>query len=455
MPQNPRAIAARKLARIVVRGETTDQVMLREAADPLVSELVMGTLRHHFSLSASARRSLRKPMSDKDMDVFCLLLIGLYQRFHLRVPDHAAIHETVEAARQIGKPWAVPLINAILRRSMRPEQSFEHPAWLESALQNAYGSDAPSLMTANNARAPMALRINARRTTTIDYRAQLAKLGIHLDAEPVAVPGYPETPSADAEHTRIGPTAPTPLGWGPETVLLPSPIPIRDLPGHADGQVSVQDAGAQLLPALFPAPEASTRLLDACAAPGGKLFHLLERHAYRSVTAIDSSAKRVETLQAEASRLGLGTDGNPSSAPIEVRVADAMGMDWWDGRPYDHILVDAPCSGSGTLRRHPEIKVIRDPATVRTHAEVQGRLLRSLWTVLRPGGLLVYCTCSLLPEENDHVIGAFLDDDPSASVMAFTMVTGRATRFGWQLLPTDPRTDGFYFARLQKSGAIL
>lgn len=452
MPLNSRAIAARKLARIIVRGDTTDQVMLREASDPLVSELVMGSLRHYFSLSESARRSLRKPMSDKDMDVFSLLLIGLYQRFHLRVPDHAAIHETVEAARQIGKAWAVPLINAVLRRSTRPEHSFEHPDWLITSLQDAYGDTAARLMTANNTRAPMALRINTRRVSAAAYRARLMALGIAPESEPLAPSLTPEDAEtvAGSEGLNIAAPEQDALGWGPETLLLPGPVLVRDLPGYAEGLVSVQDAGAQLLPGLFQKPSASTRLLDACAAPGGKLFHLLERHNYRRVTAIDTSARRAETLQAEAGRLGLKA-GMPA---IEVKVADATNTAWWDEEPYDHILLDAPCSGSGTLRRHPEIKVIRHETDVLAHADVQQRLLRALWTVLRPGGWLVYCTCSLLPRENDHVIGQFLADHPGARVASFAMITGQRTRFGWQLLPTDARTDGFYFARLQKSGAV-
>lgn len=449
MPLNARAIAARKLARIIVRGDTTDQVMLREASDPLVSELVMGSLRHYFSLSESARRSLRKPMADKDMDVFSLLLIGLYQRFYLRVPDHAAIHETVEAARQIGKTWAVPLINAVLRRSTRPEQSFEHPDWLIAALHAAYGDRAQDLMTANNSRAPMAIRINSRRVSTTTYRARIDAHRVASDAEPNALP-QTAAGSTDAEGLSIAAHAPDTLGWGPETVLLPGPILVRDLPGYSEGLVSVQDAGAQLVPALFPKPSASTRLLDACAAPGGKLFHLLERHNYRRVTAIDSSARRAETIQAEAERLGL----KPGLPAIEIKVADATHTDWWDQEPYDHILLDAPCSGSGTLRRHPEIKVIRSEIDVLAHAELQQKLVRALWTVLRPGGWLVYCTCSLLPRENDFVIEQFLADHPAAQVAPFAMITGQRTRFGWQLLPTDARTDGFYFARLQKSGAV-
>lgn len=426
MTIDARAEAALRLTEIIVRERTTDQVFGNSSSVvPLVGELVFGTLRHYDSLADVVNRQLQKPLKYSDMDIFHLLMIGLYQRHFTRIPDHAAVNETVAATRHLKKPWARGLVNAVLRRAPNPEPSFEHPAWFPDALGPTLQSLAPEIMTANNTRAPMALRVNLRKTSLAEYEAQLksAGLGFHSAA------GDQDSGSS----------------WGPETLILDAPIPSRLLPGFTEGMVSIQDAGAQLLPAVMRsggiAPTGT--LLDACAAPGGKLFHLLDQFPDLKVTAIDRSARRMETLTLEARRL--------ASREFRSLVADGLSDDWWGGELYDQILLDAPCSGSGTIRRHPEIKLLRKKEALPAYAIAQQALLNSLWPKLTSGGSLIYCTCSLFDLENDAVIEAFLRDHPTATNTRIQLSTGIPTRFGWQLIPTDPRTDGFYFARLTKA----
>jgi 16S rRNA (cytosine967-C5)-methyltransferase len=431
-PAEIRATAARLLNRIIVRHETTDQVLRDVDADPLLLELLFGSLRHYFSLAGAVAHALREPLRMKDHDLMCLMIVGAYQLHHTRIPPHAVLHETVAATRFLRKPWAKSLVNAVLRNAPAPEQSFEHPPWMIRALEDAYGALAPALLLADNERAPMALRINLRRTTVASYCASLTEQQIPWR-------------KADA-HT--GPA----LGWGPETLVLEHPVPAARLPGYREGLVSIQDAGAQFVGVILaaalesraaePQERSPLRFLDACAAPGGKLFHLLERFPAIEATALDISSTRMEVLLAEARRLEQGS--------VRTVVSDATRLDWWDGQRFNQVLIDAPCSGTGTLRRHPDIKHLRQPADITRYAALQAQLLTNLWQTLAPGGTLLYCTCSVLPAENDAVVGRFMASAPDAQLDRFHLTTGQATEFGWQLLPLDTDTDGFYFARLRK-----
>jgi 16S rRNA (cytosine967-C5)-methyltransferase len=421
-----RAEAARLLRRIAMGGEPSDQVFGRRAASPLVQELVLGSVRHWFSLSAAVDAALHRPMQAKDQDLYALLVVGAYQLRHMRVPDHAAIFETVAACTALRKPWARGLVNALLRQFAQggqddqTDRSFEHPPWLEARLRAEY-PDAEAIMTANNRRAPQSLRVNLRRSDPAAYRARLGAAGVAV------------LPMTAANGRQ---------GFEPETLTLARPLPAADLPGYAEGIVSIQDAGAQFAAPLL-VPRAGERVLDACAAPGGKLFHLAERQPDAVYLGVDRSEHRLEHVRQEARRLG--------HTRVALRAADATSLDWWDGTPFHRVLLDAPCSGTGTLRRHPDIKLLRRPEHVTAAAALQQRLLENLWHLLAPGGTLVYCTCSILSTENDAVVAAFLERHAEAEKVPFELTTGRTTRHGWQLLPTDPLTDGFYYSRMRKA----
>ena len=459
-----RARAARNVKAILSGRRSTDWAALAANQSSLSLELTYGCLRHYFSLAAQVDALLSKPLRAKDADIYGLLLTGAYQLRHTRIPAHAALFETVAAADLLGKAWARGLVNAVLRKLVKtvPEVSLEgvregspedhaesiprttpeatpagtpevardgthdpalegafeaateHPAWLQRRLQHQYGEGAAALMRANNTRAPLCLRINTRKIEPRSYRRQLDAAGI--------------------EYTD---------SWLPEALALKAPRRAATLPGFGDGWVAVQDIASQLaVVPLLDRASPGQRLLDACSAPGGKLFRLIEAHRELAVTAIDKSASRLASLGEIAQRLG--------HEHFEYREGDATVLDWWDGAPFDHVLLDAPCSGTGTLRRHPEIKVLRKPADIARSAALQAALLVNLWRTVRGGGTLLYCTCSILAEENDQVVGPFLGNHRDAQPCRVALPTGRATRYGWQLLPTEPVTDGLYVAVIEK-----
>lgn len=389
---------------------------------PATRELVFGVLRYYFSLREIVGACLSKPLAGRDHDVFCLLLVGAYQLADAHTAAHAAINETVEAARHLGKPWASGLVNGVLRSLQRShQQSFslkdrpvDLPQWLERRIRSEYPVEAVDLFHAFLQRPPMTLRINVRKQSTAQYRALLDAVSLGWKA-----------------------------CWLEESVILDTPIRQQELPGYADGAVSVQDAAAQFAAQLLPVPPGG-RVLDTCAAPGGKLFHLMERHPTASFVALESSVERLKWLCAEAIRLG-------HDEGLVALSADARNSEWWDGRMFDSILVDAPCTGIGTLRRHPDVKLHRLEEDATTNQVLQRELLASAWRFLAPGGVLLYVTCSILAEENDGVVQPFLAERPDASSITIELPSGFATLTGWQTLPTDSRTDGLFFALLRKA----
>ena len=418
-PAALRARAARAVDAVRRRGLALDEV-LGAGTPPLVRELAFGTCRRYFSLRGAVDARLSHALRDRDQDVYALLLVGLYQLRHLRVPDHAAVSETVAAARVLGKPWARGLVNGVLRRAaetplgtLSEEERWDHPGWLVEAMRTAWPDRCPELFDTNNGRAPMALRVNRAKNGIPAYRAL-------LDA-------------ADLAHRP---------GIAPASLVLEAPVPAARLPGYDAGWVAVQDEAAQLATTLLP-HGAGARVLDACAAPGGKAFGLLEADPSIAVTALDANADRLQRLHGEADRLGHRLAG--------VVTGDATDTAWWDGTPFDAVLLDAPCSGTGTLRRHPDIKVSRTPDQVRNAAERQRAMLASLWGVLSSGGTLLYCTCSVLPEENDAVMEDFLAVTPDAASVPLDAPWGRSTAHGRILLPSPGGPDGFYFARVAKA----
>ena len=420
-PSPPEIRARAALALNAARRGKGLETLLGAHAPPLLAELAYGACRRYFSLCAEVDARLAQPLRERDQVVHELLLVGLYQLRHTRIPAHAAVSETVAAAHRLKRPWARGIVNAVLRRLAAspsrqpcgPCERWDHPGWMVRAFTAAWPEDCPELFAANNARAPMALRVNVVRTSVPAYRRALDAAGFTHR-------------SADA----------------PAALVLDAPARADTLPGYADGLVSVQDEAAQLAATLLP-PSNGNRLLDACAAPGGKTFHLMEAHPHARVTALDLSPTRMQRLCDEAARLG--------HRVAHTVTGDATESTWWDGEPFDGILLDAPCSGTGTLRRHPDIKVSRRAADASRAAQQQRAMLDNLWPMLSRGGALLYCTCSILPEENDAVVSSFLRTTRDATPMPIDADWGRPTPCGRALLPTPGGPDGFYYSRLRKA----
>ena len=392
----------------------------------LLQELCFGTCRYHPQLQAYTECLLDKPLRAKDGDVQALLLLGLYQLLHTRIPDHAAIGETVEVTRSINKPWASKLVNGILRNVQRDKSKLDdlliqnrafqsnHPAWLEGMLRKNWPDQLDNLIAANNQHPPFTLRLNTRNISRSDYLEQLQDSGI--DAKPTS--------------------------FSPYGITLGQACDPRKLPGFAEGWVSVQDEAAQLSGDLLQL-SANLRVLDACAAPGGKTGHMLEIEPSLRVTALDADERRLGRVRENLERLGVAAD---------IRCGDATRpADWWDDEAYDRILLDAPCSATGIIRRHPDIKVLRTPEEITKLVELQGQLLDNLWPLLKPGGILLYATCSVMPKENTQAIEAFLKRQPQALCENLDMDWGINQTCGRQLLPQLDGHDGFYYARLRKA----
>lgn len=398
-----------------------DGLLSEKDALPATRELVFGVLRYYFSLREIVDAHLAKPLAARDQDVLCLLLVGAYQLADSHTAVHVAVNETVEAARHLGKPWASGLVNGVLRSVQRRHQkgvslldrSIDLPGWLERRIRIEYPAQASELFLSFLDRPPMTIRINVLKQTVAEYLALLDAMTVSWKAS-----------------------------WLPESVTLDLPIRQHELPGYSDGAVSVQDAAAQFAAHLLSVPEKG-RVLDTCAAPGGKLFHLMERQPTATFVALESSSTRLQWLRSEATRLC-------QTERLLTLQTDARSADWWDGQMFDRILLDAPCTGLGTLRRHPDVKLHRIEGDAGANQILQRELLASAWRFLAPGGLLLYVTCSILAEENDDVVRPFLAAQSDASATKLQLPTGFATQVGWQTLPTDPRTDGIYFALLQK-----
>jgi len=427
---NPRALAAQVLARVMGGRYLDDALDEALAARPpeaaLVQELAYGTLRGFHQLTGIARLFLEKPLKPKDQDVHALLLAGLYQLRALRVATHAAVDETVAAAEALGKPWAKGLVNACLRAYLRRRNEADgavqhdvtlrlsHPAWLLEKFRAAWPDDWERVAQANNERPPLTLRVNLRKTTRSHYLEALRAAGLAARA-----------------NTALD-----------TDITLETPVPVTQLPGFADGLVSVQDVAAQWATVLLDV-EPGSRVLDACAAPGGKTGHLLERTpGLARLVAVDREPARVARIAENLRRLGL---------EAQLVTADAAEpAAWWDDRPFDRILLDAPCSATGVIRRHPDVKLRRKPADLPKLAAEQARLLRALWPLLKPGGKLLYVTCSILPEENQNTVRAFLAREASALEAPLPAAVGRACAAGRQILPGEAGMDGFYYACLHK-----
>jgi 16S rRNA (cytosine967-C5)-methyltransferase len=431
-----RAEAAKAVNAVVAQGRSLDAVLgelddqINSADRPLLKMLCYGTLRHHFRLRADLRKLLERPLKARDSVIESLLAIGIFQLIDTRIPDHAAVSTTVEAARLLRRPKYAGLINAVLRNFLRQdigrqeagddESRFNHPAWFIDALRADWPDDWQQILKANNERAPMWLRVNQHRTTTADYLDRLAQ--------------------ADDGHSV--------LSGFIHAIRLAKPVPVAELPGFADGDVSVQDAAAQIA-APWLLMGGGSRILDACAAPGGKTGHLLELASPDSVlTAIELDPERLASIHENLERLRLDAT---------VLAADASKpKEWWDGQPFDRILLDAPCSASGVIRRHPDIKLLRRASDIEALAGLQTSLLDALWPLLAPSGRLLYVTCSVLAAENDAVVGDFLarhSDAREDRVLPNYNIRDLMVEktCGFQVLPGSQGLDGFYYACLERA----
>jgi 16S rRNA (cytosine967-C5)-methyltransferase len=393
----------------------------------LMRMLAFGTLRNYFRLQEWVEDLVSRPLKKKDSVINALLAVGLFQLTDTRIPDHAAVSLTVEAARVLRRPSLAGLLNACMRRfqresfAMREPRSeaarWNHPQWFMDRVRRDWPEEWETLLVANNERAPMWLRVNLARTSVTEYSSRLAASGIEA------------TPSKNL----------------PDALCLAEPVAVDDLPGFVDGDASVQDAAAQLAARWLMVHE-PRRVLDACAAPGGKSGHLLELGGGGfDLTALDVDAARIERIRENHERLGVRA---------RIILGDASKpQDWWDGDAYDAILLDAPCSATGVIRRHPDIKLLRRDADIAALATLQAAILDAMWGLLAPGGRLLYVTCSVLAEENDAVVAGFLDrhEDATEDVMLPNYNIRdlmRRKACGYQVLPGTADMDGFYYACL-------
>ncbi|NNC55413.1 MAG: 16S rRNA (cytosine(967)-C(5))-methyltransferase RsmB, partial [Pseudomonadales bacterium] len=436
--QNVRALAATSLARVIADGRPFDgnidmprthtdnspaamdaalaqQARLEPRDLALFRELCYGTLRQYALLESLLKPRLKKPLGKRDADIQALLLLGLYQLVFLRTPDHAAISATVDGARALQKSWAKGLVNAVLRNSLRelekgdraqppkPARSSEaalaaHPDWLYNSIKKDWPQHWQQVIEYNNNPPHMALRVNLNQHSREQYQQLLRKKEI-------------TTQTSDVCESAL---------------LLAKAVDPNALPGFADGWCSVQDCGAQLAAILLEAGE-HANILDACAAPGGKSLHILQHSAPRSLCALDVDARRL-------TRVSDNLDRCPDAAArskVLLKNADASDtQSWWDGQRFDRILLDAPCSGSGVIARHPDIKLLRRATDIPKLAENQYQLIVALWPTLLDGGELLYCTCSVLRDENEAMIAKFLAGEPSAEAVPIDAQWGVACGAG-------------------------
>jgi 16S rRNA (cytosine967-C5)-methyltransferase len=428
MALDSRVAAARVIGDVLV-GKSLNQAlpprveMVAQRDRGLLQQLCYGTLRHEPRLRALLDQLLNKPLRDKDSDIVGLLLCGLYQLESTRIPDHAAVASTVNAVTTLKKPWARGMTNAVLRRFLRERNQLtpaldkaaaaSHPAWLYYKLLKQWPAAGAGMIEANNEQPPMTLRVNARKLSRDTYLARLAAAGIAATAGSLC----------------------------PQAIYLDQPCDVTELPGFVAGDVSVQDEAAQLAAQLLEAGPGE-RILDACAAPGGKACHILELQPdLAELVAMDIDQERLQKVTENLQRLDLqatlGTGDASTPSPQQAS--------------FDRILVDAPCSATGVIRRHPDVKLLRREQDIDQLADKQLAILQGLWPLLKPGGRLLYVTCSVLEEENSRVVQRFLDQCPEAAPASPELSWGEASGSGRQLLPSTRGADGLFFALLAKA----
>ncbi|OEY66143.1 16S rRNA (cytosine(967)-C(5))-methyltransferase RsmB [Marinobacter sp. X15-166B] len=427
-PSHSLRAAAARVIQAVEQGQSLSQclppALLRVAERDRagLQALSYGTCRWFHRLDAELDQRLKRPLRKQDRIIHHLMMVALFQLRFSQQASYAVLNETVEACRELNKPHLTGLVNGTLRRAQRDGEpaypdsgtTLSHPLWMREKLRHNWPDDWQAILAANNQQAPMTLRVNARRTSRAAYLARLAEAGI------------------DARATR----------FAPQGIQLQQAVAVDLLPGFAEGLVSVQDEAAQLCTGLLDL-QPGQRVLDACAAPGGKTCAILEACAeLGEVVAIDQSAERLVRVDENLERLGLVAN---------VMAADAGATDsWWEGTPFDRILLDVPCSASGVIRRHPDIKLLRREADITPLAAIQLDLLTAMWSVLKPGGRLVYATCSIFPQENHRIVERFLKQQDTTQLVHIDAGWGRDMGAGRQLLPEPDSHDGFFYAVLER-----
>ncbi|GAB2627058.1 16S rRNA (cytosine(967)-C(5))-methyltransferase RsmB [Novilysobacter erysipheiresistens] len=425
----PRVVATRVLDAVLHHGRSLKAELataLNQLPDPrdraLVEAICFAVLREGARFDAALTAWLPRPLAKRDRELRALLLAGFAQLDPIGLPAHAAVGATVEAARVLGRQHQSGLVNALLRRAQREglpalEPRAQWPRWLRERVERDWPDHADAIFTASAQAPPSWLRVNRRQSCRDDY---LERLRQH-DIEAV-----PVTDLADA-------------------LYLQSAVPVASLPGFAEGMVSVQDGAAQrVADALAPPP--GSRVLDACAAPGGKAAHLLERDPTLRLTALDIDPLRLRQVRETLDRLQL-------AGHAQLHAADASDLDsWWDGNPFDAVLLDAPCSATGIVRRQPDVLLHRRDSDLVALGKLQAALLDNLWRTLTPGGVLLYATCSILQSENATQVEAFLARTPDAVAEPLGDGFGHPSGAGRQRLPGEDDMDGFFYARLRKAG---
>jgi len=429
----PRAIAAQVIREVHFNQRSLSTVLpdylsqVEAEQQAFVQELVYGSLRWFYKLDALLKKLLKKIPRAKDNIIYYLLIIGLYQLFFIDKPNYAIVKETVAGLADVDRLWAKGLVNAILRRVLREKESLassieqyihintSHPKWLVKFLQNDWEkTQVEKILTANNQHPPFWLRYNQSKISINQYQ-DLLEQG-QFDYQLLSI-DYP-------------------------AIHLDKPIAVEKIPGFDQGLVSVQDGAAQCAAKLLDVQK-DDKVLDACAAPGGKTSHILEKYSdISSLLAIDVSSPRLEQVKSNFERLDLHAN---------LLQADAIDIDsWWDGKMFDRILLDAPCSATGVIRRHPDIKLLRKKTDIEQLVITQQAILNAMWSILKPGGLLLYATCSILRDENDRQIAKFLENHKDAKEKTINLPWGRAMQNGWQIFPGEAQLDGFYYATIIK-----
>ncbi len=422
------------LTSVIKDGRSVNELLatptdVQSANTAFAKHILFGSLRYFHHIKAILDQLLDKPLKRKDVDIFCILISGIYQLKYLSVPDHAAISESVDLAKEIKKKWASGLINAVLRGYQREQKAideklqkaetyqFSHPNWIINQLKIDWPEHYTKILTANNERAPMTIRVNTSVISRAEYQQRLEDQLIDSKEHPIAE----------------------------DALVLNEPCDVYALPGFTDGKVTLQDAAAQLVVEILDLSP-NMNVLDGCSAPGGKTTHILQREPSTKLTSVEKSTTRLEKIIKALSRFKMDDD------PFNVNLLNVDFLDyknWWDGELFDRILIDVPCSASGVIRRNPDIKFHRKKTDIPSLIDIQKKILNAAWQLLKPGGKLVYATCSVFKDENENQIKQFLKGK-DATLVDIQFKDNQTLGFGYQIFPGQLQMDGFYFCALQK-----